>query len=135
MNAKLEQSRALDRPRSHTNMISTSLKRARYVAATLLTASGIGSIAALWFVDISPSALAGALFGAVYLFISIGLYGQSRFALFTAIVIPACALWLDHGHPFDATPTILHSAQTAIACAAILFSAVVLIAVRNNPRI
>lgn len=116
-------------------MISKSINRARTVAATLLTASGISSIAALWFTDINPLALAGAVLGAVYLFISIGLYGQSRFALFTAIVIPACALWFDHGQVPDAMPTVLYSAQTAIACAVILLSTVVLIAVRNNPRI
>jgi hypothetical protein len=131
----LETLLARNHPQSDTNIMSTSLKRARNVAATLLTASGVSSIAALWFTDISPPALTGALLGTVYLFISIGLYGQSRFALFTAIVIPACALWLHHGQAPDMTPTILHSAQTATAYAVIMLSTVILIAVRNNPRV
>lgn len=61
----------------------------RNSAALLITLSGIGHVASLWFRELTPDALLSALIGAVYLFIGIGLYGQSRFTLFTAIVLPA----------------------------------------------
>ena len=39
-------------------------------------------------------ALGSALLGTLYLFIAIGLFGQSRFTLFVAILFPSRACWL-----------------------------------------
>ena len=61
----------------------------RTLAAVLITVSGLSQIATLWLRDLSGMAIANALLGAVYLLIAIGLFGQSRFSLFMAILIPA----------------------------------------------
>ena len=65
--------------------------RLRVLAAILITTSGVGQVALLWFRDLSASTLTGAFIGVVYIIIGIGLLGQSRFTLFVAIVIPLSA--------------------------------------------
>jgi hypothetical protein len=107
----------------------------RNIAATLLTLSGISHIALLWFRDISGTALAGALFGALYLIIGIGLYGQSRFTLFVAIAIPGMGAWLALANSDTAPIGTLGGVHLAISLVVICFSAVILIAVRNNPSV
>ena len=114
-------------------MAGRTLARLRNSAATLLTISGISHIAALWFWDIGGEVLAGALFGGFYLIIGIGLYGQSRFALFTAIIVPATGAWLALNNTAVETLTLLGLAHLSIDFVVILFSAIVLFAVRNNP--
>jgi len=105
----------------------------RNLAATLITFSGIGLIASLWLRDLTGAALADALLGAVYLIIGIGLFGQSRFTLFMAIVIPATAAgFLLHAFPH---PGQVHSARIAVDAAVIVSSVIVLWNVRNNPSV
>jgi hypothetical protein len=112
-----------------------TLARLRNIAATLLSLSGLAHIAALWFHDIDTQVLVGALFGAVYLYIGIGLYGQSRFALVTAILFPAMgtALVLANS-PFSSLGT-LQLTLLGASSIVILLSSIVLFIVRKNPSI
>ncbi len=71
--------------------IHSSFLRLRVLAALLITLSGIGQVAALWFRDLTGAALVDALIGVVYIIIGIGLQGQSRFTLFLGIAAPAAA--------------------------------------------
>ena len=116
-------------------MVPKHITRMRNMAATLLTLSGAIHIAQLWFQDISGTAIAGALVGALYFIIGIGLFGQSRFTLFLAIAIPGADVWLviSNGHILPIGP--LGAVQLTISLVVILFSAVILIAVRNNPSV
>ena len=116
-------------------MVSRTITSLRNLAATLLTASGISHIAALWFRDINEAALLGALLGALYLIIGIGLYGQSRFTLFIAILVPAAGAWLALAHAPAEVLTALGRAQLGADLAVIILSTVVLVAVRNNPSV
>ncbi len=109
--------------------------RLRNTAATLITACGISHIAELWFRDIDIAALAGALFGAGYLIIGIGLYGQSRFVLFLAILLPAAGVRLALKSVHIESVNLLGTAQLVSAGIVIIFSALVLYAVRNRPSI
>ena len=109
--------------------------RLRNTAATLITACGISHIAELWFRDIDIAALAGALFGASYLIIGIGLYGQSRFVLFLAILLPAAGVRLALNSAHIEALNLLGAAQLGSAAMVIILSALVLYAVRNQPSI
>jgi hypothetical protein len=113
-------------PRKLVSLLRTS-------AATLITLSGISLIASLWLRDLTGAALADALLGAVYLIIGIGLFGQSRFTLFMAIVIPATAA----GFVLNAFPHPgqVHTARIAVDAAVIVCSVIVLWNVRNNPSV
>lgn len=68
--------------------------RLRVLAAVLITISGVGQVAFLWFRDLSSNSLIAAFIGVVYIIIGIGLLGQSRFTLFLAIVVPVAAATL-----------------------------------------
>jgi len=68
-------------------------RRWRDLAAVLATGVGLGWVALLWFQPLTAPTLLGALLGTVYLFIAIGLFGQSRFSLYLAIAVPAAVLW------------------------------------------
>lgn len=70
---------------------SIHYSRLRVLAAILITTSGVGQVSLLWFRDLNADTLTGAFVGVVYIIIGIGLLGQSRFALFVAIVIPLAA--------------------------------------------
>lgn len=107
--------------------------RLRNAAATLITACGISHIAELWFRDIDTTALAGALFGAGYLIIGIGLFGQSRFVLFLAILLPTAGIRLALNNVQIESTSLLGLAQLSSACLVIIFSALVLYAVRHRP--
>ena len=111
------------------------IPRLRNIAATLLTLSGISHIATLWIRDIDLAALVTALFGAVYLFIGIGLYGQSRFALFTAIIFPGIGAALALKTYELSSFSTLGISQLGVDFIVIAISAVVLFAVRNNPSV
>ena len=67
------------------------LLRLRVLASFLITLSGFGLVAMLWFRELTGAALIDAALGVVYIIIGIGLQGQSRFTLFMAIGIPAAA--------------------------------------------
>ncbi|MFV0277574.1 MAG: hypothetical protein ACK5HY_10370, partial [Parahaliea sp.] len=74
-------------------MPSQPIYRLRQLAALLATASGLWRVACLWMGQLDESALLGALAGAVYLLMALGLIGHSRFTLFVAIAVPAASLW------------------------------------------
>ena len=114
-------------------MRKTFIAKLRNLAATLITLSGITHIAALWLRELNGMALADALLGAVYLIIGIGLFGQSRFSLFMAIVIPAVAAALVLNAIPD--PDDIYRARVAVDAIVILSSAVVLWSVRKNPSV
>ena len=116
-------------------MVPRNIIRIRNTAATLLTLSGISHIAMLWFRDIDGTALAAAGFGALYLIIGIGLYGQSRFALFMAIIIPTGGVWLALSYTGLVALSPLGLSQMAIALVVVFASAVVLFTVRHNASI
>ncbi|GAB5453643.1 MAG: hypothetical protein Hals2KO_39710 [Halioglobus sp.] len=69
-------------------MSTNILRTLRLTSACLLTLSGTALIAALWLRELGETAVLDALLGATYLIIAIGLFGQSRFSLFVAAVIP-----------------------------------------------
>ena len=109
------------------------IKHLRNFAAILITLSGIGHIAALWMRALTGAALLDALLGAVYLIIGIGLFGQSRFTLFMAIVIPAIVA----GFLYRTLPAPNHvdNARMAVDAVVVLCSVIVLWHVRNNPSV
>jgi len=105
----------------------------RTVAATLICFSGIGQIAALWLRELTGTALADGLLGSVYLIIGIGLFGQSRFSLFLAIVIPATAIGVIlYTGPQPENVYKLHIAFDVVVA---LFSAIELWRVRHNASV
>ena len=65
--------------------------RLRVLAAILITLSGVGQVALLWFRELTGANLLGAFVGVVYIIIGIGLQGQSRFTLYVAVVVPIAA--------------------------------------------
>jgi hypothetical protein len=114
-------------------MRKTFIAKLRNLAATLLTLSGIAHIAALWLRELDGAALADALLGAVYLIIGIGLFGQSRFSLFMAIVVPAVAAALVFNAFPD--PNDIYRARIAVEAIVVLSCTVVLWSVRKNPSV
>jgi len=84
----------------------------RLLAAWLVTLSGAGRVASLWFRELDESAVMSLLVGAVYLIVGIGLFGQSRFTLFVAIAV--CSVV---GLSLLGDMPNLHSAQTLAALA------------------
>lgn len=112
-----------------------TLSGLRNIAATLLCLSGTTHIAELWLRDINSHVLVGALFGAAYLYIGIGLYGKSRFALVTAILFPALGAVLALA---NAPISSFSALQLTLLCAnaiVIVLCSVVLSVVRKNPSI
>ncbi|MBA6411537.1 hypothetical protein H2508_00190 [Parahaliea sp. F7430] len=112
-------------------MLTRSIYWQRQLAALLITASGLWQIATLWLSPLGDQVLLSALLGAVYLLIGLGLFGQSRFSLFTAIVIPATVLWLVLSS--DPQWTTVRYLRTAADALVVLLSTRVLWALRNQP--
>ncbi|WP_116366845.1 hypothetical protein [Parahaliea mediterranea] len=111
-------------------MLTRTLHHMRQLAALLVAASGAWQVAALWFNPLNEGHLLVALIGAAYLLLSVGLFGQSRFSLFLAVVVPALHLWfLVH------LGQALTSLPVAIDLAVILLSARVLWALRHQPSV
>lgn len=113
-----------------TNKTITGLRNS---AAMLITASGTGQIAMLWFGELTDAAVADALLGTVYLFIGIGLLGQSRLSLFMAMAVPATAAALI----VQATPVAeladLQLARVTVDVLVTIIATIVLWQVRNTP--
>jgi len=105
----------------------------RVMAASLLCLSGLAHIAALWHRELSGMAVVDALVGSVYLIIALGLFGQSRFSLFMAIITPvaATAVLLQTLQQ----PGPVHIVRIGIDLTVALLSAVVLWAVRKEPSV
>ena len=107
----------------------------RMVAATLVVCSGIARVASLWFRELDQQAVIALLLGAIYLITGIGLFGQSRFALFVAIVACSTTSWLMA--EFFTLPG-MHPVQLALVVAdslAVLICALVLWQVRGEPSV
>jgi hypothetical protein len=114
---------------------NTTLSGLRNIAAVLITVSGAGLIALLWFRELTGAALIDALVGTVYLYIGIGLLGQSRFTLFVAIAVPATALGMVLRETPLAELNSLQLARAGIDAAVILIATIVLWRVRNQPSV
>lgn len=105
----------------------------RKLAALLITLSGTCQVAALWLRELTGASVIDALLGAVYLIIGIGLFGQSRFTLFMAIVVPAASTW----YVLTRFPGLgpIYEARLATDSIVILCSLVVLWQVRHQPSV
>lgn len=99
------------------------LFRLRVLAAFLITLSGFGLVAMLWFRELTGAVLIDALLGVVYIIIGIGLQGQSRFTLFLAIGVPAAAAALILSSTAVGALERLQIARLVIDLAAILCAA------------
>lgn len=109
------------------------IDKLRVLAATLVVCSGTARVASLWFRELDQQAVIALLVGAVYLITGIGLFGQSRFVLFVAIITCATTSWLMAD--FFKLPG-MHPIQLAAVTAdslTILICALVLWRVRGEP--
>ena len=111
--------------------ITTNFFYLRLLAAILITVSGIGQVALLWFRDLTGAALIDAMTGVIYIIIGIGLQGQSRFTLFVAIVVPAAAAVLTLNSTPQGASDPLQIARLAIDFAVIACAAAVLLSTRR----
>jgi len=104
----------------------------RNTAATLMCLSGTLQIAALWLRELNGTALADGLWGTVYLLIGIGLFGQSRFSLFMAMLFPAAATGiLLYTIP---QPDQVYTLRIAVDVVVVLLCAIVLWETRHLPH-
>ena len=95
--------------------------------------SGIGHIAALWLRALTGTALTDGLWGTAYLVTGIGLFGQSRFSLVMAVVIPVAATSvLFYTVP---RPEAAYTLRMAIDAAVVLLCAIVLWQTRHHPGV
>jgi hypothetical protein len=98
----------------------------RTFAAILITLAGAALITALWFRELTETAVIDAVLGAIYLIIGIGLFGRSRFTLFVALVVPALdAAWLLHRTP-AASLDAVQAARLSLDLLVVLSAALVL---------
>lgn len=112
--------------------MNTSIFRLRNLAALLITLSGVGQVAVLWFRELTGAAVIDAVVGITYIIIGIGLQGQSRFTLFVAIVVPAtAAAYILQTSPAG-TLGSLQLTRLGLDLAVILCSALVLANSRNR---
>ena len=100
--------------------------RLRLLAAILITLSGIGQVAMLWFRELTGAALVDAMTGVVYIIIGIGLQGQSRFTLFMAIGVPAAAAGMALNSAPEGALNMLQITRLITDVAVILCAAMVL---------
>ena len=103
----------------------------RNTAATLMCLSGILQIAALWLRELTGAALVDGLWGTVYLVIGLGLFGQSRFSVFMAILMPSAAtgaLFYTLGQPQQ-----MYNLRIAVDAIVVLLCAMVLWETRHHP--
>jgi hypothetical protein len=105
----------------------------RLLAAILVTFSGAGKVASLWFRELDQQAVAALLLGTVYLIIGLGLFGQSRFTLFVAISV--CSLVSLYTLKSIAVLEPLQQAGLAADLITIVLSTTVLWHVRNRPSV
>jgi len=105
---------------------NTSLFRLRNLAALLITLSGMGQVAMLWFRPLTGEAVIDAVIGITYIIIGIGLQGHSRFTLFVAIAVCATAATLILNSEPLAAMASLQQTRLALDLAVILCSVIVL---------
>ena len=109
----------------------TRIFRLRNLAAALITLSGVGQVAQLWFRDLSGTTVAEAVLGIAYILIGIGLLGQSRFTLFVAIVVPALAATRIIDTVTPENPSALLIARIAVDVIVVLCCVIELLRVRK----
>ncbi|HEY6131725.1 MAG TPA: hypothetical protein VIV27_06880 [Halioglobus sp.] len=105
----------------------------RNSAATLMCLSGIGQIATLWLRALTGTALVDGLWGTAYLVTGIGLFGQSRFSLFMAVVIPAVATGALYYTVLQ--PGQAYNLRMAVDAAVVLLCMIVLWQTRHHPSV
>jgi hypothetical protein len=110
---------------------SVNYSRLRVLAAILITSSGVGQVALLWFRDLSADTLIGAFIGVVYIIIGIGLLGQSRFTLFVAIAVPLAAAALLLNVVPAGAPSTLQIARLTIDLLVVVCSTLLLANTRD----
>jgi hypothetical protein len=71
----------------------TEPKRLRNLAAVLATLTGAGQCFSLWLLPVTPTLLATAALGALYLLLALGLFGISRLSLFLAVAVLPLRSW------------------------------------------
>lgn len=107
----------------------------RFAAAILIGVSGTVHIAQLWYSPLSEETMLRALFGAVYLFICIGLLGLSRTSLILAAAIPiASAVLLSRFNTDGSIASGVALLQLTIDVIAAGFCGWVLYLIRHRPR-
>lgn len=90
--------------------------RLRNLAAILSTVSGAGQCFALWLLPTTPMLLLSAWIGTLYLFLALGLFGNSRLSLFLAVSLPPLRAWLAvEPLPIDAWEFLRTACDLAIA--------------------
>jgi len=113
-------------------MYDRAVTELRNLAAVLACLSGASQIGALWVSTLNLETVLQALLGTVYLFIGIGLFGQSRFVLFVAVTVCSANAFLS----LDTYSSALLGLARLIADFVIaIASAAVLWAVRNRPSL
>ena len=98
----------------------------RIIAATLVVCSGSARVASLWFRELDEQAVLALLVGAVYLITGIGLFGQSRFVLFFAVMACTTTFLMTGLSPLAAMPPLqlasaLADGMTVLLCALVLW--------------
>jgi len=71
----------------------TEPKRLRNLAAVLTTLSGAGQCFSPWLLPVTPTLLATAALGFLYLLLALGLFGISRLSLLLAVAILPLRSW------------------------------------------
>ena len=103
-------------------MNEATIRAVRLVAAWLVLSAGALQAASPWYRPLNAETLVIAATGVVYLIVSVGLFGLSRFTLFAAVAIClARSVWL----PVDASMQILLTITdfaAALACLLVLWS-------------
>ncbi len=102
-------------------------------AAALVVCSGAIRVASLWFRPLDGEAVLTLLIGAIYLIAGIGLFGQSRFALFAAIIACTTTAWLVSGYFTLLGLQTLQLVLTTVDGVAVLLCALVLWYARRQP--
>ena len=111
---------------------SISFSRLRNLAAVLVTLSGAGQVAQLWFRDLTANGVAELALGIAYIIIGIGLFGRSRFTLLVAIVVPAIAAARIIATITPENWGALLTARLAVDVIVVLCSVIVLLRVGNK---
>ena len=113
-------------------MYDRAITELRNLAAVLACLSGASQIGALWTSTLNLYAVLIALLGTVYLFVGIGLFGQSRFVLFVAIALCGSNAFFSFDTVSSAT---LGLARLLADLIITLASTAVLWAVRHRPSL
>ena len=99
----------------------------RRLTGLLMLVLGVSHVMQLWLQPLDGTVIYTALFGVVYLLVSLGLSGQSRFTLWLGILVPAAGSYAGYlrYHLVGPTPfTVAHIAASLLVvalCVTILY--------------